>query len=250
MDKVGLSRSIDAGARVEGRATALLHAKKGPGKTLIHVGCGMSVGRSWQNFDSSPTLRFERLPLIGRLYTKNRQRFPEAVRYGDIVRHPLCAPGRAAAVYCSHMLEHLALDEMRTALRHIHAMLEPDGIFRLIVPDLQTRIAIYSSSTDPDRAHGFMRAVGLGQPISPKGIAARIHALLTTSAHRWMYDEHSLRDELAAIGFGAIRRCHIGDSTLAEFGEIEDPNRYADRVYGPELALECHKRHSASGRPG
>lgn len=48
----------------------------------IHYGCGCSAPSGWRNFDASPTLRFERLPVIGRLYTKNAFRFPQNVEYG------------------------------------------------------------------------------------------------------------------------------------------------------------------------
>ncbi len=49
----------------------------------MQYGCGFNAPSGWKNFDVSPTLRFERLPLIGRLYSKNQQRFPENVEYGD-----------------------------------------------------------------------------------------------------------------------------------------------------------------------
>ena len=52
----------------------------------VNVGCGFDAGDGWLNFDASPTLRFERVPVLGRLYTKNDARFPESVRYGDIVK--------------------------------------------------------------------------------------------------------------------------------------------------------------------
>jgi hypothetical protein len=39
----------------------------------------MSTGERWINVDSSPTLYFERIPVIGKLYTKNEKRFPENV---------------------------------------------------------------------------------------------------------------------------------------------------------------------------
>jgi len=59
----------------------------------VQYGCGFCAPKDWTNFDSSPTLRWERLPVIGKLYTKNSQRFPLGVLYGDIVKglpaHPL-----------------------------------------------------------------------------------------------------------------------------------------------------------------
>ena len=48
----------------------------------VQYGCRWSAPSRWQNFDASPTLRFERTPLIGRPYTKNQSRFPSNAEYG------------------------------------------------------------------------------------------------------------------------------------------------------------------------
>ncbi len=42
-------------------------------------------------------------------------------------------------VFASHVFEHLAHDAIQSALRIIVALLEPAGVFRLIVPDLENR---------------------------------------------------------------------------------------------------------------
>ena len=44
-------------------------------KKYVQYGCGFSAPEQWLNFDASPTLRFERLPIIGSLYTKNKSDF-------------------------------------------------------------------------------------------------------------------------------------------------------------------------------
>ena len=115
---------------------------------LVNVGCGMSPGASWKNFDSSLTLWFERLPAVGKLYTKNKTRFPANVRYGNISAGPLVTPGTADAVYCSHMIEHVPLEDMRAALANIHSMLKSGGVFRLIVPNLALLISDYQGSSN------------------------------------------------------------------------------------------------------
>jgi len=51
----------------------------------VQYGCGWSAPINWRNFDASPTLRFERIPIVGRFYTKNASRFPRNVEFGDIV---------------------------------------------------------------------------------------------------------------------------------------------------------------------
>ena len=77
-------------------------------KLCVQYGCGWYAPEGWRNFDASPTLRFERIPLLGRLYTKNTERFPENVEYGDIVAGLPISDNSCQAVYCSHILEHLA----------------------------------------------------------------------------------------------------------------------------------------------
>ena len=29
----------------------------------IHIGCGYTVGKSWKNYDVTPTSRFEKIPI-------------------------------------------------------------------------------------------------------------------------------------------------------------------------------------------
>lgn len=208
----------------------------------INVGCGFSTGASWENYDASPTLRFERLPVIGRLYTKNASRFPAAVRYGDITRGPLCAPGEAEAVYCSHMLEHVPLEDMRRTLVHILTMLAPGGVFRLIVPDLGNYVARYTDASDPERAHRLMRETLLGKVSAPAGMTGRVKQALGLSTHLWMYDEASMRLELERAGFADIRRCHFGDADNPVFAEVEEAIRFEDDN-GPNLGMQAIKGH-------
>ena len=59
-----------------------------------------------------PTLLFERIPLLGKLFTKNMARFPANVRYGDIVKGLPIREGTVDGVYASHVLEHLPLADV------------------------------------------------------------------------------------------------------------------------------------------
>jgi len=51
-------------------------------KKYVQYGCGFSAAESWRNFDALLTLYFERLPVIGKLYTKNNLRFPAMLSLG------------------------------------------------------------------------------------------------------------------------------------------------------------------------
>ena len=86
----------------------------------VQYGCGWSAPINWRNFDASPTLRFERIPIIGKLYTKNDSRFPQNVEFGDIVSGLPIANNSCKGVYCSHILEHLSLEDFKLALKNTH----------------------------------------------------------------------------------------------------------------------------------
>ena len=118
-------------------------------KRYVQYGCGFTAPTEWINYDASPTLRFERLPVLGKLYTRNKQRFPENVKYGDVVKGLPEKPETADGVYCSHTLEHLALNDFRIALKNTYKILKPGGIFRCIVPDLREITQIYYLDEKP-----------------------------------------------------------------------------------------------------
>jgi hypothetical protein len=79
----------------------------------LHYGCGLDEASGWANFDASPTLWSQRLPLVGPVFHKwMPPLFPAGVQYGDIIRGlPLPAAPREA-IYCCHVLEHLALEDL------------------------------------------------------------------------------------------------------------------------------------------
>ena len=162
--------------------------------------------------------------------------------YGNIVKGPLCKMGTADAIFCSHVLEHLTLEDMRRALRNIYAMLKPGGVFRLIVPDIEIRIKRYVDSSESTRAHEFVKMSGLGRAEPSAGLIVKLYQAFRTSGHRWMYDWGSMSEELSRAQFTAIRRCEFGDADIKEFAEVEDHSRFVKPLLGPELAIECRKK--------
>jgi len=197
----------------------------------VQFGSGFCAPDGWHNFDASPTVRFERLPLVGRWYTKNNRRFPDGVRYGDVVKGLPIAAGSCAGVYASHVLEHLALDDCRRALREAYRILAPGGIVRIVVPDLRTAAKRYVVAADRGEkaaAYTFMRDTSLGVEARPRRMFGRVAELVGNSRHLWMWDEAALSSELEAAGFVHIRRAERGDSGDPAFELVENPLRFAD----------------------
>jgi hypothetical protein len=211
----------------------------------VQYGCGMSVGKGWLNYDSSPTLRLQRIPVFGQLASraKTSAQFPSEVLCGDISSGPLAPPRSCAGVYASHVLEHLSFENFRLALRHTLEMLRPGGLFRLIVPDLEVRARRYlellASGAEEANSY-FMESAHLGCKTRAHGFSAHIREQFGNSKHLWMWDEPSMRFELLRAGFVSIRRCTFNDSSDDMFKEVEDRTRFLDEGQGfTELAIEC-----------
>lgn len=196
----------------------------------MQYGCGLWAPETWLNFDASPTLRFERIPVIGRLYQRNVERFPENVRYGDAAAGLPIASGSCRGIYCSHVLEHLSKDDCTRAVANTFAYLAPGGTFRLIVPDLAEMVRNYQANTTDDAANRFIANTGMGSERRDRGLAARVRESLGTSRHLWLWDERSLGALLRSTGFVDVRRCAFGDSADPRFREVELEDRFIGSV--------------------
>jgi len=208
----------------------------------LHVGCGCCAPASWRNFDASPSLRLQRMPLVGPLFagplrqTLNLPPFPQNVELGDVVAGLPVPDGFFQAAYCSHVLEHLSLDELRRCLRNVHRYLRDGGIFRLVMPDLAILVERYRTSTDPAAALTFLRDSGLGLDTRPRNLRGRLGSLFGNSRHLWLWDLPSISLELLDAGFTDIRRAVRGDSTEELFADVEDEERWTEI-----LGVECRK---------
>jgi len=199
----------------------------------VQYGCGFTAPDKWLNFDASMTLKFERTAVVGRMYTKNAQRFPVNVRYGDIVKGLPLSARSCKGVYASHILEHLALEDFHTALENTKRILTAGGIFRLVVPDLEWAAREYArrlDSGDPKANSFFLSATNLGKEKRDRGVRGAAHSFLNTSQHLWMWDAPSLASALAEHGFSRIRRCYFGDCEDRMFDLVENQGRFEQAV--------------------
>lgn len=202
----------------------------------VQYGCGLSAPPGWVNFDTSPTLRLQKLPVIGALMRRREPVFPKNVLVGDIVKGLPVPANSCDAVYCSHVLEHLALEDCRTALAHTYSYLKAGGIFRLVVPDLEYLARAYLESTASQPALEFIRSLGMGRTARPRGLRGFFRDWLGNSQHLWMWDYRSLFVELSRAGFRDVRRARFGDSPDPRFAEVEERSRWDNC-----LGMECRK---------
>jgi len=199
----------------------------------VQYGCHFVAPEGWLNFDASPTLRFERLPLIGKLCAKNTQRFPDAVRFGDIVKGLPLPEGSCRGIYASHVLEHLSLRDCHTAIQNTHRLLAPAGIFRLVVPDLERAAREYLRLLEQGFSSAnsaFLQATRLGYESRPRSLKDFLRWWVGHSMHLWMWDFPSLLAALRQHGFRHIRRCEFGDCRDPMFESVERKARFENAV--------------------
>lgn len=191
----------------------------------IQYGCGLSAPKEWINFDASPTLRLQKLGL------PTPVKFPANVRYGDIVKGLPVADNSADGVYCSHILEHLALEDCRTALRNTIRIMKPGALFRCVVPDLEAFSRDYLRRLDSGEDSASLAYITMmGENRRPSTVRERIADMLGNDRHRWMWDRKSLAFELRQVGFSDVRECKFNDSANPMFKYVEEESRFAGAV--------------------
>jgi ubiquinone/menaquinone biosynthesis C-methylase UbiE len=210
-----------------------MHSTK---KTLyVQYGCGTSAPKEWTNFDASPTLRIQRMPMLGFILKKYLNvQFPHHIQYGDIRRGlPGIGANTCAGIFCSHVLEHLSLNDCRTAINKTFQMLKPGGILRCIVPDLEYIVREYLTKLDhnvSDASIQFMKSTALGRIDRTHGLSGFASDFFGNSNHLFMWDRLSLHQELANANFSSIRPCKLNDSTDPMFKLVEDPQRFQNAI--------------------
>ena len=203
----------------------------------LNLGCGPDAVESWVNVDASPTLLFEKIPLLGSLYTKNEFRFPSFIRYMDLSKGSPFESNSFKGVYSSHALEHMFLDDAIKTLNECHRILKPGGLLRIVIPDLNKLVDDYirDKSVGNTQAHNFNISAGFAPAIKPSSLVDKISSYFGNAAHRWLWDYDMLSSTLLEVGFASVRRAEFNDSIDPKYNEVERYNRW-DGCLGVEAS--------------
>jgi predicted SAM-dependent methyltransferase len=124
--------------------------------------------------------------------------------YWDLRRGLPFQSGSAAAIFAEHLFEHLTYEDGTILMRECARVLEPGGVLRIGVPDLDRYIASYLGQDDLiDRVRPGRptRAIALGEPFFLYG-------------HRCMYDFETLNRACVDSGFAAVERSSFGEGRI------------------------------------
>ncbi|SFD02841.1 Methyltransferase domain-containing protein [Chitinophaga sp. CF118] len=211
-------------------------------KLYVQYGCGpYSAPKGWKNFDASPTLRIQQLPVIGKfLRTRMHVTFPTDVLQGNILKElPGISENACDGVYCSHVLEHLSYEDCQLAVSNTFRILKPGGYFRCVVPDLESAAREYVADLanhDQTANTRFLEKTMLGKKQRPRGMKNLLSSTLGNHEHLYMWDTLSLSNILQKAGFKKVRSCRFNDSADDMFRLVEESSRFDNAV-----ALEAIK---------
>ena len=221
----------------------------------VHLGCGLTTPTDWINIDGSWNARLAKYPSLIRLL-RQLHIVPDSqltIPWNpDILIHDLRKPlpftdNSVDAIYSSHTLEHLYLNEAQTLLTQCLRVLRPGGILRIVVPDLNAIIAEYNSQqaldSSPAEIHQLTpadrinRRLLLRHPAAPSGnIIYRLYtALFDFHSHKWMYDAESLTYYFQKVGFTNIQSMSLHQSRIPGIEQVELPERV---INGAGICIE------------
>ena len=106
-------------------------------------------------------------------------------------------------------------------------MLQPNGIIRIVVPDLKNFVENYINGKM--RADEFCQNLLCAPSLSGKGMIRRFISNMFSFPHQCMYDTETLLAILRDIGFSAESRGPF-ESDIEDIGNIEIEDRTAGSV--------------------
>jgi len=199
----------------------------------VNLGSGKNAVEGWINIDHAWNILLSKHPFLKFVLFKLRVISEKTYQTNwdkEIKRHNIrkrlpfnneCVD----YVYCSHVLEHFSRKEARKVCQEVYRVLKPNGVFRVVVPDLKLLAQKY---IDGDKAFfGNKKEPIANQFINKtllvKGEAPTFFERFFAHYHKWMYDSESLHYLLREAGFDTdnIFECEYRKGKCPDLEKIE-----------------------------
>lgn len=240
---------------------------------ILNLGCGMKVSSHPDiiNVDWSVYLKLKRNRLTRRLanIALNGDRLarfnslPDNILVHDLSKGIPAEDESVDGVYHSHLFEHLDRDVAARFLKETHRVLKPNGIVRIVVPDLEYACRnmlehIHQCETEEreQARHDEYVAEIIEQCVRREAagtsrqrpLRRKLENLLLGDArrrgetHQWMYDKINLSNKLRRAGFSSTQVCSYRDSQLLDWNTYGLDVTESGSEYKPgSLYMEARK---------
>jgi len=120
----------------------------------LHIGAFDKSINGWHNTDITPHLWIARIPLLplvlyklGKMtaerYAQHQAKVFNSLHYLNLTKPLPFADDSIEAIFSSHVLEHLFMDEVEKLIVEFYRTLQKGGVCRVVVPDLEKIITKY-----------------------------------------------------------------------------------------------------------
>lgn len=218
----------------------------------LNIGCGyLNTPKNWVNIDNSFSARIAKYPLVKKFLYKIKilpkrlyeLPWPDNIMICDLRKRLPFEDSTVKYIYTSHLLEHLTRNETEFLLKECYRVLRNEGVIRIIIPDLQSKIGSYISkmqqikleSIDSDVAPAdeFLDRLGLFDKVGKVDpFVVRFAKILqgNKNLHKWLYDSYSLSSKLKQCGFVRVVQKEYLDSQIEDIDFIDNPDRFRDSI--------------------
>jgi glycosyltransferase involved in cell wall biosynthesis/predicted SAM-dependent methyltransferase len=135
--------------------------------------------------------------------------------------------GSVHLIIASHFLEHLTRIEGDNFLKEALRVLEPNGVIRITVPDLETITRAYFESRHGLVDQPFRNWFKDNEGVKNATDDAEAFWNFLTSGHKTAYDRESLVSKMKAVGFLEVKDMHANESRSSEI-QSETKDMYPD----------------------
>ena len=194
----------------------------------INIGCGRSPTPGWINFDNSQSINIASSPIkyfvlrkLGFLSPQQIENIKwlkeNKISYADASKKLPFNKNEISCIYSSHMLEHLSKKSAQIFLKECLRVLKPNGVLRLVLPDLRQLVESYIKNGD---AETFLEKSYLGTP-SAETLQDKLKIIFQGYRHhQWMYDAQSLSKIVLENGFKKVVEQKAGVTCIDNYGEL------------------------------
>jgi len=168
----------------------------------LHIGCGSKIINGFINVD---VRKLDGVDLVC-----------------DIQNLDIFKENGVDIIYCSHVLEHLSRHEYKTVLKNWYEILQPGGILRLAIPDIEAVFEHYHQYKNLEILRGFL----WGGQTYPENY------------HYCGWDFKTIEKDLEHVGFKNIVRY---DWRKTEHSNVDDFSQcylpHMDKIGGKLMSL-------------